>query len=83
MLAVRIDDHKSAAKLLCPPQVGSKEDESAATVNSKARLSCRRKNDWHHTRQICRFLYVVATKTKEGRHNHGTYELDTHCDAKG
>ena len=36
LLAVRIDNHKSAAKLLCPPLVGSIEDEATATAYSKA-----------------------------------------------
>ena len=62
--AVRIDSHKSAAKLLCPPQVGSIEDESTATVNSKARLSCRRKNDLHHT-SIKFVVFCTSSQPKQ------------------
>ena len=31
--AVRIDDHKSAAKLLCPPQLDTIENESTVAEN--------------------------------------------------
>ena len=36
-----------------------------------------------HTHENGRILVVVATKTEEGRRNHGIYEYDTHWDAKG
>ena len=36
-----------------------------------------------HTHENGRILVVVATKTEEGRRNHGIYEHDTHWDAKG
>ena len=36
-----------------------------------------------HTHENGRILVVVATKTEEGRRNHGMYEHDTHWNAKG
>ena len=36
-----------------------------------------------HTHENRRFLDMVATKTEEGRRNHGMYEHDTHWNAEG
>ena len=35
------------------------------------------------THENGRILVVVATKTEEGRRNHGMYEHDTHWNAEG